>query len=145
MDVPSVRAQFCKRVRSPGIHRQPLQPRLPDDNPISLFDVLARQVTQLAKLIPWDRFLGSLNIYKFGSASRKYDSRFSTSGFFHESVSHCPPGPQVFHWSLFEFFQKFAEIFANQWLSPVPPGEKTKSRKSHVRLPLITLGLKLSE
>ncbi len=30
-----------------------------------------------------------------------------------------PIGPQVFHWSLFEFFQKFAEIFANECLSPV--------------------------
>jgi hypothetical protein len=28
-------------------------------------------------------------------------------------VNQCPPGPQVFHWSLFEFFRKFVEIFAN--------------------------------
>jgi hypothetical protein len=28
-------------------------------------------------------------------------------------MNKCPPGPQVFHWSHFEFFQKFAEIFAN--------------------------------
>jgi hypothetical protein len=34
-------------------------------------------------------------------------------------MNQCPPGPQVFHWSLFEFFHKFAEIFANNCLSPV--------------------------
>ncbi len=34
-------------------------------------------------------------------------------------VNQCPPGPQVFHWSHFEFFRKFAEIFANYCLSPV--------------------------
>jgi hypothetical protein len=28
-------------------------------------------------------------------------------------MNQCPPGPQVFHWGRFEFFQKFAEIFAN--------------------------------
>ncbi len=28
-------------------------------------------------------------------------------------MNQCPPGPQVFHWSLFEFFRKFAEIFTN--------------------------------
>jgi hypothetical protein len=28
-------------------------------------------------------------------------------------MNQCPPGPQVFHWSHFEFFRKFAEIFAN--------------------------------
>jgi hypothetical protein len=28
-------------------------------------------------------------------------------------MNKCPPGPHVFHWSLFEFFRKFAEIFAN--------------------------------
>jgi hypothetical protein len=27
-------------------------------------------------------------------------------------MNQCPPGPQVFHWGRFEFFQKFAEIFA---------------------------------
>ncbi len=34
-------------------------------------------------------------------------------------MNQCPPGPQVFHWSHFEFFRKFAEIFANYCLSPV--------------------------
>ncbi len=28
-------------------------------------------------------------------------------------MNQCPPGPQVFHWGRFEFFRKFAEIFAN--------------------------------
>ncbi len=34
-------------------------------------------------------------------------------------MNQCPPGPQVFHWSHFDFFRKFAEIFANYCLSPV--------------------------
>jgi hypothetical protein len=42
--------------------------------------------------------------------------RFSTSGFF---MNKCPPGHQVFHWGRFEFFQKFSEIFMNEYLSPV--------------------------
>ena len=37
-------------------------------------------------------------------------------------MNQCPPGPQVFHWGGFVFFsQKFAEIFANEYLSPVSP------------------------
>jgi hypothetical protein len=28
-------------------------------------------------------------------------------------MNQCPPGLQEFHWSHFEFFQIFAEIFAN--------------------------------
>jgi hypothetical protein len=34
-------------------------------------------------------------------------------------MNQCPPGPQVFQWSHFEFFRKFAEIIANECLSPV--------------------------
>jgi hypothetical protein len=34
-------------------------------------------------------------------------------------MNQCPPGPQVFHWGRFEFFRNFAEIFANEYLSPV--------------------------
>ncbi len=34
-------------------------------------------------------------------------------------MNQCPPGPQVFYWSHFDFFRKFAEIFANYCLSPV--------------------------
>jgi hypothetical protein len=33
-------------------------------------------------------------------------------------MNQCPPGPQVFHWGRFEFFRKFAEIFANESLTP---------------------------
>jgi hypothetical protein len=41
-----------------------------------------------------------------GSLTRDFRSQF----FF---MYQCPPGPQVFHWGRFEFFRKFAEIFAN--------------------------------
>jgi hypothetical protein len=34
-------------------------------------------------------------------------------------MNHCPTGPQVFHWGCFEFFRKFAEIFANECLTLV--------------------------
>ncbi len=34
-------------------------------------------------------------------------------------MNQYPPGPQVFRWGCFEFFRKFAEIFANEYLSPV--------------------------
>jgi hypothetical protein len=41
-------------------------------------------------------------------------------------MNQCLPGPQVFHWGCFEFFQKFAEIFANKYLSQfiVDTGDK---------------------
>jgi hypothetical protein len=35
-------------------------------------------------------------------------------------MNHCPPGPQVLYWGHFEFFRKFTEIFANEYLLPVP-------------------------
>ena len=41
-----------------------------------------------------------------GSLTRDFRSQF----FF---MNQCPPGPPVFHWGRFEFFRKFAEIFAN--------------------------------
>jgi hypothetical protein len=31
-------------------------------------------------------------------------------------MNQCPPGPQVFNRGHFEFFRKFAEIFANEYL-----------------------------
>ncbi len=34
-------------------------------------------------------------------------------------MNQRPPGPQVFHRGRFEFFRKFAEIFANEYLSPL--------------------------
>jgi hypothetical protein len=46
-------------------------------------------------------------------------TRFFASGFFHESVS---PQPRVFHLDRFEFFRKFAQIFASQG---APPGSMT--------------------
>ena len=36
-------------------------------------------------------------------------------------MNQCPPGPQVFHWSHFDFFRKFAEIFANYCLLSLTP------------------------
>jgi|688.fasta_scaffold1810704_1 hypothetical protein len=30
-------------------------------------------------------------------------------------MNQSPPGPQVFPWGRFELFQKFAEIFANEY------------------------------
>ena len=42
--------------------------------------------------------------------------RFSTSGFFYESVSPEPPSTPL---GPFQIFQKLAEIFANEYLSPV--------------------------
>jgi hypothetical protein len=43
-------------------------------------------------------------------------TRFFASGFFHESVS---PDPRVFRLDHFEFFRKFAKIFASQGAPPV--------------------------
>ncbi len=34
-------------------------------------------------------------------------------------MNQFPPGPRVFHLDRFEFFRKFAEIFASQGASPV--------------------------
>jgi hypothetical protein len=31
-------------------------------------------------------------------------------------MNQCPPGPQVFCWGRLEFFRKFAEIFANEYV-----------------------------
>ncbi len=36
-------------------------------------------------------------------------------------MNQCPPGPQVFHWGRFEFFRKFSEIFANEYLISLTP------------------------
>ncbi len=44
--------------------------------------------------------------YFKGSLTRDFRSQF----YF---MNQCPPGPQVFPWGRFEFFRKFAEIFAN--------------------------------
>ncbi len=34
-------------------------------------------------------------------------------------MNQCPPCSWIFYWGRFEFVQKFAEIFANEYLSPV--------------------------
>jgi hypothetical protein len=45
----------------------------------TLFDVPARQNTRLAESIFWNRFLGSLNVYKFGLSSQKGMDIYFTS------------------------------------------------------------------
>jgi hypothetical protein len=52
---------------------------------------------QICKMYPWP-----LNLY-LENLTRESDTRFSTSGFFHETVS---PWPQVFHCGPYEFFRK---------------------------------------
>jgi hypothetical protein len=34
-------------------------------------------------------------------------------------MNQCLPSAQVLHWGLFKIFQKLAEIFANEYLSPL--------------------------
>jgi hypothetical protein len=62
--------------------------------------------------------------------------RFFASGFFHESVSPCP---RVLRLDRFDFFRKFAEIFASQGAPPVstipvanlPPVSATPAANSY--------------
>jgi hypothetical protein len=54
----------------------------------------------------------SLKVRLKGSLTRDFRLPF----FF---MNQCLPGHQVFHWGCFEFFRKFEEIFANEYLSPV--------------------------
>jgi hypothetical protein len=44
-------------------------------------------------------------------------------------INQCPPGLWVSHWDHFEFFRKFAEIFANECLSvgSTTPAKKDKN------------------
>ncbi len=55
-----------------------------------------------------------------------WHTRFSTSGFFHKSVS---PGPLSISLGSFRIFQKFAEIFVNECLSgmSMTPAKKDKN------------------
>jgi hypothetical protein len=55
-------SEFVNLLRSPGIENQPGLAA----GKTTLFDVPTRQDTWLAELIPWNRLLGSLNVYKFG-------------------------------------------------------------------------------
>jgi hypothetical protein len=59
----------------------------------------------LANAVARYSFLQNMPIFK-GSLTRD----FRLQVFF---MNQCPPGLQVFHLSHFEFFRKFAEIFAN--------------------------------
>ena len=45
----------------------------------------------------------------FGKLKGSLTRDFRLQVFF---MNQCPPGPQVFNWGRFEFFRKFAEIFA---------------------------------
>jgi hypothetical protein len=45
------RARICKLLRSPGIHSK---------------EIDSARLYRLAESIPWNRFLGSLKVYKFG-------------------------------------------------------------------------------
>ncbi len=59
-------------------------------------------------------------------------------GVWHEIfMNQCPQGPQVLHWGRFEFFRKFAEIFANEYLSAVSTGDTDLWNKSDVENPRI--------
>jgi hypothetical protein len=44
-------------------------------------------------------------------------------------MNQCPPGSQVFHWGRFEFFRKFAEIFANDTGDKLFSGVNNTSEK----------------
>ncbi len=55
-------------------------------------------------------FLPQKNICFKGSLTR--DFRLQQVFF----MNQCPSGPQEFHWGHFEFFRKFAEIYANECL-----------------------------
>ncbi len=62
--------EFVNLLRSPGIDSQPdgsgKQPYL---------TYRPARLHRLAESIPWNRFLGSLNVYKFGLKSGKNTSR----------------------------------------------------------------------
>jgi hypothetical protein len=57
-----IRARIFKRLRSPGIDSKE---SIPPSN-ITLFVVTAPRLHKLMESIPWNRFLGSLNVYSLG-------------------------------------------------------------------------------
>jgi hypothetical protein len=67
---------------------------------------ICQKVKKKAKCVPKESEEVEGIYYLKGSLTRD----FRLQVFF---MNQCPPGPQVFHWSHFEFFRKFAEIFAN--------------------------------
>ncbi len=54
-------------------------------------------------------------------------------------MNQCPPGPQVFLWGCLEFFQKFAEILANEYLSPVSNCSAVSTTPAKNLLPVSTI------
>ncbi len=61
---------------------------------------------------------------------RESDTRFSTSDFFHKSVS---PGPLSIPLGPFQIFRKFAEIFANECLSAVSTTQAKKEKNFEIK------------
>jgi hypothetical protein len=53
--------------------------------------VRARQATRLAEFIPWNRFLGSINVEKYGLRTRSPQSPPSLNAlcYLHVSLYHC--------------------------------------------------------
>jgi hypothetical protein len=61
-------AQICKLLRSPGIDsKESIPPAsvMSRASTTTLFVVLPARLHRLAESIPWNRFLGSLKVYKF--------------------------------------------------------------------------------
>jgi hypothetical protein len=56
-----------------------------------------------------------MNSQIINELKRDRDTRFSTSGFFHESVS---PKPRIIPLGGLEFYRKFADVFAVQAALP---------------------------
>jgi hypothetical protein len=54
-------------------------------------------------------------------------------------MNQFPPSPRVFHYDRFEFFRKFAKIFAAQGLPPVSLTPVANGKKSSIRKILIIL------
>jgi|688.fasta_scaffold190272_2 hypothetical protein len=62
--IQDFRARICKRFKSPGINFASLVPvRLP------YLPYRPARLHRLVESIPWNRFLSSLNVYKFGLSS----------------------------------------------------------------------------
>ncbi len=49
-------------------------------------------------------------------------------------ISQWPPGLWVSHWDRFEFFRKFAEIIANECLSPVSTTPAKKDKNFEIKI-----------
>jgi hypothetical protein len=75
------RARICKRLRSPAVD--------------------SASLCSLAELIPWNRFLGSLNVYKFGlscierSGDEKTHRVDRAPGFLSSRLNWLPTPPHL--------------------------------------------------